>query len=71
MEWAAGFLALVVIAILVYHDRAEKRWARERRDLMDTIVAKNVGELRTLRAEPVPPREPVPVLEGYEGQVGL
>lgn len=70
---AEAVLAGIVFASAVFHLVSAWEWSREREHLIHLLVAKTPGEVKVLetseaRRDPAPPS---PVIEGYEGQIGI
>lgn len=63
-------LSAIILALLAERTWTTRSWAKERRDLINAILAKNPSELTMLRAEPQPVPAPTPLPEGFEGQWG-
>lgn len=53
-------LALVVVVLLVMHERERRDWAKERRGLVDRAIASHTGEIIALDRADRPQREHEP-----------
>ncbi len=69
---AEVILGLVIAALLVERYFSNRAQAAERVRLTNALVAKTPGELVALNRDPVTvPREPRPMPDGFDGQIGL